>query len=449
MCAIFGIAGDPAAAHVTHTGLYALQHRGQESVGIMTADVSGYNILRRRGLVSAINDISALTGYAAIGHTRYSTTGGDTEANIQPLHMKGSMGWVGLAHNGNLVNSSDLTKLLEGQGSIFQTTTDTEVIMHLIAKCRGMDLLDAVVCALRQVDGAYSLLVLNENYLIAIRDPYGFRPLVMGTYDGFPVFASETCAFELIGGTVDREVNPGEMVVVDLKTLKTTTKQVFPPADVRSRCVFEMIYFSRPDSLTFGKSVYTTRCDLGRQLAVEQPADADLVVPVPDSGIAAAIGYANESGIPFEMGIIRSHYMRTFIQPDQRMRDLGVRLKLSPVRAIMEGKRVVVVDDSLVRGTTSKKIIKMIRDAGASEVHFRVSSPPTISTCHYGVDLPYKDGLIATKMTMADLKNYIEADSLGYLSLRGLKSVVGDGFCNACFSDIHPPLVTIGKLRRN
>jgi amidophosphoribosyltransferase len=445
MCAIFGIAGDPEASYLTYLGLHSLQHRGQEGAGLVSTDGVNHCIHRKQGVVTDVfKNVNSLKGHAAIGHTRYSTTGSDTIANLQPLCMKSSLGWMAIAHNGNLVNAEDWVEALEDDGAIFQTTTDTEVIMHLIARCKGMDFCDAIVCALNQIEGAYSLLIMNTEYLIAIRDPYGFRPLVMGNYQDKPVFASETCAFDLIGAKQTCEVKPGEMVMVNLKTLEITRRSFAKPSAL-NRCVFELIYFARPDSVTFGSSVYETRKNLGRKLAQEHPAQADIVVPVPDSGIGAAIGYAEQMKLPFEMGIIRSHYMRTFIQPKQSQRDLGVRLKLSAIPSLLVGKRVVVVDDSLVRGTTSRKIIGMLREAGAKEVHLRVSAPPTISPCYYGIDTPTKGELIAHYLSVNQIRDFIGADSLGYLSIQGLKEVSGSGFCNGCFSGDYPTLIQLGR----
>lgn len=452
MCSIFGVAGDEDAAYLTYLGLHSLQHRGQEGAGIVSTDGDGYYVHRRRGLVSDVfqnGSMGSLKGRAALGHTRYSTSGGDTDSNIQPLVMKSAMGWISMSHNGNLSNSADLTSYLEQKGSIFQTTTDTEVIMHLLARCKDMDLPHALICALEQVEGAYSLLVMNKDYMIAIRDPHGFRPLHYGQKNGSTLFASETCAFDLVGGESIREIRPGEMVIVDVKNNTISSVQVFEEKKA-SKCVFELIYFSRPDSNTFGKSVYGTRKALGRRLAQEQPAEADLVIPVPDSGIAAAIGYAEELAIPFEMGIIRSHYVgRTFIQPKQSMRDVGVRLKLSAIQSIIKGKNLVVVDDSLVRGTTSKKIIQMLRDAGAARVHLRVSAPPTISPCFYGIDTPNREELIASNLSIDEISDFIGADSLGYLSPNGLKRVCGEGFCSACFTGDYPTLVPLGRISKS
>lgn len=447
MCAIFGIVSHEEAANLTYLGLHALQHRGQESAGIVTADGTEPHMIRRRGLVGeafANGSLAKLTGRSAIGHTRYSTTGGDTDNNMQPLLMKSSLGWVSIAHNGNLVNSASLTKRLEEEGSIFQSTTDTEAILHLIARSKERDLPAAMISALGQVEGAYSILAMNKETLIAVRDPYGFRPLVMGDMNGTPVFASETCAFDLIGAKYVREVAPGEMVVVPMKDpSKTRSLRPFGEKPLK-RCVFEYIYFARPDSDVYGDNVHELRKDFGRQLAKEQPAlGADVVIPIPDSGVPAAIGFAEESKIPFDMGIIRSHYIgRTFIEPKQSIRDFGVKLKLNPVNRCVNGKKVVVLDDSLVRGTTSKKLIRHLREAGAKEVHMRISCPPTTHSCFYGIDTPTRAELLASSNSIEQIRDFVGADTLGYLSIDGLLKVAskhaGSGFCHACFSGEYP-----------
>lgn len=444
MCAIFGVGSHQEAAKITYLGLHALQHRGQEGTGIVSTDGEESFVHRRKGLVADVFTEAALnrlSGFAAIGHNRYSTTGANTTANLQPLWMKSSLGWVGVAHNGNLVNAAKLSKQLERDGSIFQSTNDTEVIIHLMARSGEKDPERALVVALRQVEGAYSLLVLLKDRLIAVRDPRGFRPLVLGEYLGGPVFSSETTAFDLIGAKYVREISPGEMVTVPLGAPKNMSSSFpFDRAPLR-RCVFEAIYFARPDSLLYGQNVHETRKELGRILAREQPApQADVVIPVPDSGVPAAIGFAEVARLPFDMGIIRSHYIgRTFIEPGQAIRDFGVKLKLNPVRECIEGKSVVVVDDSLVRGTTSKKLIKLLRDTGgAREVHVRISAPPTAYPCYYGIDTPTRSELLAAASTVERIREFIGADSLGYLSLDGLLSTAakkaGTGFCHACFS---------------
>lgn len=450
MCAIFGISGAEEAANLTYLGLHALQHRGQEGTGIISTNGADPFIHKERGLVGDVftaRVIEKLKGHSAIGHNRYSTTGGNTSENLQPVIMKSSIGWVSIAHNGNLVNAAELTKKLEEDGSIFQSTADTEVILHLIAKSKERNLVKALIHALKQISGAYSLLVLNHEYLIAIRDPHGFRPLAMGILNDRPVFSSESTAFDLIGAEYNREVEPGEMVVVSLNdNFKTETLRPFKPKE-HKRCIFEQVYFARPDSVVYGSSIYQTRKNLGKQLAEEQPTrNADMVIPVPDSGVYAAIGYAEMARLPFEMGIIRSHYIgRTFIEPRQSIRDFGVKLKLNPVAETINGKSIVVVDDSLVRGTTSKKLIQHLRNAGAREVHLRISAPPTAHPCFYGIDTPTKKELLASSNTIEDIRVFVGADSLGYLSLEGLLKVAeeksGAGFCHACFSGDYPCLI--------
>ena len=456
MCGIFGIfgglhsqAGPPEAANLTYLGLHALQHRGQEAAGIVSSDGTRLHAHRNMGLVADTfgeRALERLPGRSAVGHVRYATAGGSELRNAQPIAVDYAHGSIAVAHNGNLVNATELRARLEAAGSIFATSSDTEVIVHLIAHAREADTVDRVVAALRQVQGAYSLIFLTESKLIAVRDPHGFRPLALGRLRDSFVFASETCAFDLIEAELLRELEPGEMVVVDA----SGKRSLFPFRDTpqpSSFCVFEHVYFARPDSRVNGTSVYRVRERLGRQLAKEHPVDADVVIPVPDSGIAAAIGYARASGIPYDMGLIRSHYVgRTFIEPQQSIRHFGVRLKLNPVESILRGKRVVVIDDSIVRGTTSRKIIKMVRDAGAREVHLRISSPPTQWPCYYGIDTPTRRELIASSHSVDEIARYVTADSLGYLSLEGMVTAVqgvgGDKapkvpaghFCHACFS---------------
>lgn len=447
MCAIFGIAGAEEASNLTYLGLHALQHRGQEGTGIVSTSGKEPFVHKERGHVGDIftaNVIEKLRGHSAIGHNRYSTTGGNTSENLQPVLMKSSLGWVSIAHNGNLVNAGELTKTLETEGSIFQSTSDTEVILHLMARSQERDLVKALIHALKKVVGAYSLLVLNSEYLIAVRDPQGFRPLVMGKHQGKPVFASETTAFDLIGAIYEREIEPGEMLIVSFKD-NFSIRSLRPfETSAPKRCIFEQVYFARPDSQVFGATVYHTRKNLGKQLAKEQPASgADLVIPVPDSGVYAAIGFSEFSKLPFEMGIIRSHYIgRTFIEPRQSIRDFGVKLKLNPVTEVIQGKSIVVVDDSLVRGTTSRKLIQHLRDAGAREVHLRISAPPTAHPCFYGVDTPTKKELLASTNSVENIRKFVGADSLGYLSLEGLIQVAAEksntGFCHACFSGEYP-----------
>lgn len=453
MCAIFGIARNEEAAHLTYLGLHALQHRGQEGAGIVTTNGIVPHAHKRLGLVGEVfhdGVLQKLKGKAAVGHNRYSTTGGNTEANLQPVLMKTALGWLSIAHNGNLVNATEVAARLEKEGAIFQSTTDTEVIVHLIARSQEKDLPSALVAALKQVKGAFSLLVMNSKALIAVRDPYGFRPLVMGDLNGSPVFASETCAFELMGAKYEREVKPGEMIYVDLEQNGAITSTFPFQKEELNRCVFEYIYFARPDSQLYGANVHEMRKELGRQLAREKPApQADVIIPIPDSGVPAAIGFAEQSKIPFDMGIIRSHYIgRTFIEPKQSIRDFGVKLKLSPVAETIRGKSVVVVDDSLVRGTTSKKLIRHLRDAGAREVHMRVSAPPSTDPCYYGIDTPTRKELVASSQSVEDIRKFIGADTLGYLTLEGLMEVtakrVGPGFCHACFTGKYAVPVTLG-----
>ncbi len=451
MCAIFGVSSHKESSKITYLGLHALQHRGQEGTGIVSTDGEEPFAHRRKGLVGEVfteNALGKLPGSSAIGHNRYSTTGGNTMANLQPLLMKSSFGWVAVAHNGNLVNAGELTRKLESSGSIFQSTNDTEVIIHLMARSGESDPERALIQALRQVEGAYSLLVLVRDKLIAVRDPRGFRPLVMGDFLGASVFSSETTAFDLIGAKYRREVAPGEMIVVPLDAPKNLVSSFpFEKAQAR-RCVFESIYFARPDSLLYGQNVHETRKELGRVLAREQPASgAEVVIPVPDSGVPAAIGFAEASRIPFDIGIIRSHYIgRTFIEPGQSIRDFGVKLKLNPVRECIEGKSIVVVDDSLVRGTTSRKLIKLLRDTGgARQVHLRISAPPTTHPCFYGIDTPTRSELLASSNSVEKIREFIGADTLGYLSLDGLTQAAsvkaGPGFCHACFSGQYPTKV--------
>lgn len=446
-CGIFGIYGHTEASKLTYLGLHGLQHRGQESSGIVSSDGKRLYSHRQMGLVADIfseDVLKRLPGHLAIGHNRYSTAGTSELKNAQPFIAEFSTGSLAIAHNGNIVNAHLLREELESSGSIFQSSMDTEVIVHLMAVSRAATLLERVVAALQRVRGAYSLLFLTENSLIAVRDPYGFRPLVMGTLRGSHVFASETCALDLIEARYDREVEPGEIVVVADGKLSS----VRPFKEERpSHCIFEYIYFARPDSVVYGRNVNEVRKHLGRILAREQPAEADIVIPVPDSGVPAAIGYAAESGLPFEMGLIRNHYVgRTFIEPEEGIRHFGVKLKLNASMETLKGKRVVVIDDSIVRGTTSKKIVKMIRDARATEVHMRISSPPTTHSCFYGIDTPTREELIASSHSVEEIRRFIGADSLGYLSITGLLSVVGEAaphFCTACFTGHYPVEIPI------
>jgi amidophosphoribosyltransferase len=440
-CGVFGIYGHPDAANLTYLGLYALQHRGQESAGIVSSDGKQLYGQKAMGLVADIfveERIKKLPGYAAIGHNRYSTTGESIAINIQPILVNFALGTLAIAHNGNLVNAGILKDELEAYGSIFQSTMDSEVIIHLIAQSRMATIHERIIDALGHVQGSYSLLLITENELIAVRDPNGFRPLALAELDGAYVIASETCAFDLIEATYIREIAPGEMVVVNSKGIHSSFP--FKKADP-SHCIFEFIYFARPDSMVFGQNVYSIRKEFGRQLARETNIAADVVIPVPDSGVPAALGYAEEAGIPFDTGLIRNHYVgRTFIEPRQSIRHFGVKIKLNPVRDALRGKRVVVVDDSIVRGTTSKKIIKMIRNAGATEIHMRISSPPTSYPCFYGIDTPTRQELIASSHSIEEIRKYITADTLGYISMDGIQKVVPYrmNYCAACFDGAYP-----------
>ena len=441
-CGVFGIFGHSEAAKMTYLGLYALQHRGQESAGIASSDGVQLHVHKSMGHVQEIftpSVISKLPGDSAIGHTRYSTAGDTILTNAQPVVIDCNKGKLALGHNGNLTNAIELRKKLEHRGSIFQTTSDTEVIVHLIARSNARNLSGAIADALNQVEGAYSLLLLTPDEIFAIRDPRGFRPLALGRLNGAWVAASETCAFDLIDAEYVRDVEPGEMVRISRSGLESIR---FAPEKQNQFCIFEHVYFSRPDSIVFGKPVNETRERLGRLLAQEHPVEADIVVPVPDSGVPAAIGYAAESGIPFRMGLIRNHYVgRTFIEPSQAIRDFGVKLKLNPIRRMIEGKRVILVDDSIVRGTTSRKIVRLVRDAGATEVHVRISCPPTISPCYYGVDTPRKEELIAANNSVEEIRKYLAADSLGYVSLQSLRAAVQDtkgNFCTSCYTGSYP-----------
>lgn len=451
-CGIFGIYGHPEAANLTYLGLYALQHRGQEGAGIVSSDGLKLHSHREMGLVADIfteDAIKRLPGSNAIGHVRYSTAGESHLKNVQPIVVDYARGPLAVAHNGNLVNAAILRDELEAHGSIFQSTTDTEVIIHLIATSKEGALFERLVNALEQVKGAYSLLFLTETSMVAVRDPNGFRPLCLGRMKDSYVVASETCALDLVEAEYVRDIEPGEILVIDEKGLHSFK----PFLEVKpSPCIFEFIYFARPDSTVFGSNVYEMRKGFGKQLAREHPVEADMVIPVPDSGVPAAIGYAEEAGLPFETGLIRNHYIgRTFIEPRQSIRHFGVKIKLNAVRGALFGKRVVVVDDSIVRGTTARKIIKMIRAAGAKEVHFRISSPPTVFPCFYGVDTPSRQELIASTHTVEETNKYITSDTLGYLSTEGMLSVAkGDYFCDACFSGRYPvefPWMGQGQLR--
>jgi len=441
-CGVFGIFGHPEAANMTYLGLYALQHRGQESAGIAASDGERVRLAREMGYVADIFDsesLSQLKGSLAIGHVRYSTAGESRLSNAQPIVIDCAHGQIAICHNGNLVNARELKDELVRQGSIFQSGSDTEVILHLYARSRARNVDDAIVESVSQVQGAFSLVMLTPDRLIALRDPHGFRPLALGRLGDAYVVCSETCAMDLIGATYERDVEPGEVLIISAAGVRSI--KPFPPAPL-AHCIFEHVYFARPDSYVFGKSVNEVRTELGRILAREQPVAADVVVPVPDSGVCAAMGYADESGVPLRMGLIRNHYVgRTFIQPQQSIRHFGVKVKLNPVRSILGGKRVILVDDSIVRGTTSRKIVRMVRAAGAREVHVRISCPPTISPCFYGVDTPSKSDLIAATHTLAEIRDFLEADSVGYLSLEGLLTAVAPdrgSYCSSCYTGVYP-----------
>jgi amidophosphoribosyltransferase len=449
-CGVVAVYQHSEAAKLAYLGLHALQHRGQESAGISASTGARISSHKGMGLVGEIFTapvLDKLKGPLAIGHTRYSTTGDSALLNCQPLSVECNKGQIAVAHNGNLVNAADIRTRLEQGGSIFATTSDTEVILHLVAHSKEETLVDALADSLRRLEGAFSLVVLTPDRVMAARDPRGFRPLSMGRIAPNAtmrkeciVFASETTAFDLIGAEFVRDVKPGELVVVGPEG---TYSRFFAPAMPQSSCIFEHVYFARPDSYIFGRSVNESREAMGRQLAREAPVDADIVVAVPDSGVPAAVGYAGASGIPYRVGLVRSHYVgRTFIEPEQGMRDFGVKLKLNPVKSIIEGKRVILIDDSIVRGTTSKKIVRLIRNAGAKEVHMRISCPPTISPCYYGVDTPTKKQLIAANKSVEEIREFIGADSLAYLSLDGLKQACEDGvkttYCTACYTGDYP-----------
>ncbi len=471
MCGVFGIYGHSEAANLTYLGLHGLQHRGQESAGIVTSDGSQLYAHRAMGHVIDVfpqEQLARLPGHCAIGHVRYSTAGGSYLKNAQPIAVEYSRGSIAIGHNGNLTNAQRIREQLEAAGSIFQSASDTEVVVHLIAKSTQRAVEDRLADALNKVEGAFSLLALSHDTMIAVRDPRGIRPLCLGIVPGRPnahVVASESTSFDLIGAEFVREIEPGEMLVIDSRGLRSSRPfQATPPKP----CIFEYVYFARPDSNIDGISVYEARKNLGRRLAVEHPVEADIVIPVPDSGVPATIGYAEQTGLPFEMGLVRSHYVgRTFIEPEQRIRHFGVKLKLNAISRALKGKRVVVVDDSIVRGTTSRKIVKMVRDAGAREVHFRISSPPNRWPCYYGIDTPTRSELIASNHTIDEINNYITSDSLAYLSLDGMVGAVvaarnsdqppagsgagpkhlpviatasdaRDQFCHACWSGEYP-----------
>lgn len=454
-CGVFGITEHSESAKMTYLGLYALQHRGQESCGIATVLPEGdINTIKQVGLVAdsfGKEEFEKLNGRMSIGHVRYSTAGGGGLRNAQPISVDYARGSLAVAHNGNLTNAEILRAELEAYGSIFSSTADSEVLVHLIARSSERRYVDTVIDSLTKVQGAYSVLIMDEERLIGARDPHGFRPLVIGRLGESYILASETCALDIIDATYIRDVEPGEVVVIDKFGMNS-----FKPFGEKNRhalCVFEFIYFARPDSFIFNEQVEKVRREIGRQLALEMPVKADLVIPVPDSGVTSAIGYAEESGIPFEMGLIRNHYVgRTFIEPSQSIRDFGVKIKLNPVRGLLQDKSVVVVDDSLVRGTTSRKIMKMLRAAGAREIHFRIASPPVVSPCFYGMDFPTKGELLATTHNLDEIRDFLGVTSLAYLSIAGLMKAVTlpeDEFCKACFDGNYPVGVTEDMVNSN
>jgi len=458
-CGVFGVFGHEDAGALTALGLHALQHRGQEAAGIVTFDGGQFVSERHVGLVGDIfgkeGHTQNLRGANAIGHVRYSTTGGSIVRNVQPMFADLSGGGLAIAHNGNLTNARILRRDLVREGAIFQSTSDTEAIIHLAARSHYEFVVEKLIDALKKVEGAYSLVALTSKKLIGVRDSYGVRPLVLGKLDGAWILSSETCALDIIGADFVRDVEPGEMVVITVDGIESL--HPFPPKP-RRFCVFEYVYFARPDSVVEGKNVYEVRKRIGMELAREAPAVADMVIPVPDSGVPAALGYAAASGLPFELGIIRNHYVgRTFIEPSDRIRHLGVKLKHNANREMLEGKRIVLVDDSIVRGTTSQKIVEMVRDAGATEVHFRIASPPTTHSCFYGVDTPNKEDLLAHRLDLEGMRNFIKADSLAFVSIGGLYRATGEArrnaglpqFCDACFSGDYPIEPTdTGEFRR-
>ena len=452
-CGIFGISGtDGEASALVALGLHALQHRGQEAAGITSWDGRQFHTHRAMGHVAGNFDrddvIRALPGTSACGHVRYSTTGETALRNVQPLYAELQSGGFAIAHNGNISNASRLRRELVRRGSIFQSTSDTETIIHLVATSSYRTLLDKFIDALKQVEGAYSLIVMTPEGMIACRDPLGIRPLVMGMLDGAVIFASETVALDVVGASFVRAIDPGELVIVQGSETRSITP--FTPQPSRP-CIFEHVYFSRPDSIVDDRSIYSVRKAIGAQLAIESPVDADLVIPVPDSGVPAAIGYAQQSGIPFELGIIRSHYIgRTFIQPGDKVRHLGVKLKHNANRALIKGKRIILIDDSIVRGTTSLKIVTMMREAGAAEVHMRIASPPTRHSCFYGVDTPERAKLLAAQLDVGGMTDFIHADSLAFVSIDGLYKALGEdhrradapSHCDACFTGNYPTPLT-------
>lgn len=448
-CGIFGVYGHPKAGRLTYLGIFALQHRGQESAGIVTSDGNNLKTERGMGLVTDVfnnQKLQELSGKIAMGHVRYSTTGSSKFENAQPLTMVSKRGQIAIGHNGNLINIKQLRTKLEKEGTAFQTTSDSEIIIQLIAHSKMTDLHLAISDALSEVKGAYSLLLMTPNELIGIRDPYGIRPLCIGKLGRAYILSSETCALDLIEARYLRDVQPGEMVIINhtgLKSYRAVPSYQYDlfEGEKEAQCIFEYIYFARPDSKIFGENVYEVRKELGRQLAREHPVQADVVIPIPDSGVSAALGFAEESKIPYQLGLIRNHYVgRTFIDPKQAIREMGVQIKLNPVREVVENKKVVMVDDSIVRGTTCQKIMKMIRHAGAKEIHLRISSPPIKFSCFYGIDTPTSKELIAANHSIEEIRNFMEVDTLGYLSIDGLLKPVNANktFCLACFNGNYP-----------
>jgi amidophosphoribosyltransferase len=445
MCSVVGIYGNQNASKLAFYSLFAMQHRGQEAAGISSSDGVHIHTIKDRGLVTQIfkeEHFKVLKGDMAIGHTRYSTAGNDSILDAQPVFARYGLGEISIVHNGNLVNAKEIRDELIKIGAIFQSNMDTENLIHLIAKnYQKPTLKERIIDAVKKIKGAFSLVILSRSKMFAIRDPFGFRPLSLGKIkSGGYIVASETCAFELVGAEFIRDIKPGEMITFENGEIKS--EMIFEPTP--KQCIFEYIYFARPDSNVFGKNVYSIRKQMGRELAKELPVDADMVVPVPDSGVAAALGYSQESGIPFEMAIMRNHYVgRTFIEPTQEIRDLKVKMKLSPIKHKIEGKKLVVIDDSIVRGTTSRRIVRMLKEAGAKEVHMRIASPATTGPCYYGVDTPSKEELIASKLSTEEIAKYIEADSLAYLSIDGLVRAIKDkkeNYCFACFDGNYPIL---------
>ena len=445
MCSVVGIYGNKNASKLAFYALFSMQHRGQEAAGISSSDGVHIRTIKDRGLVTQIfkeEHFQVLKGEMAIGHTRYSTAGDDSILDAQPVFARYGLGEISIVHNGNLVNAKEIREELIKLGAIFQSNMDTENLIHLIAKNYTKPTLkERIIDAVKKIKGAFSLVILSRSKMFAIRDPFGFRPLSLGKLkSGGYIVASETCAFELVGAEFIRDVKPGEMITFENDEIKS--EMIFEPNP--KQCIFEYIYFARPDSNVFGKNVYSIRKQMGRELAKELPVEADMVVPVPDSGVAAALGYAQESGIPFEMAIMRNHYVgRTFIEPTQEVRDLKVKMKLSPIKHKIEGKKLVVIDDSIVRGTTSRRIVRMLKEAGAKEVHMRIASPATTGPCYYGVDTPSKEELIASKLSTEEIAKYIEADSLAYLSIDGLVRAIKDkkeNYCFACFDGNYPVL---------